>query len=105
MPIPVDLVYFVGCPHVEAARRALRAALDSAPGAGAWREWRTDDPALPGYAKGYGSPSIFVAGREVTGCAPTANAHSCRVYMSARDGFVGTPDAESIAAAVREAAE
>jgi hypothetical protein len=97
----IALVYFDGCPHVEAARAALRAALGA--DVEAWTEYRSDDPALPAYARGYGSPSIFVAGREVTGAAPGDTASACRVYRDPAGALVGAPAAETIARAVREA--
>jgi len=100
----IDLVYFDGCPHLEAAREALRAALGSSAGTTAWREWRSDDPALPEYAAGYGSPSIFVGAREVTGAAPTATATACRVYLDARGERLAAPSAAAIAAAIAAAA-
>lgn len=96
----IDLVYFDGCPHVDAARDALRTALGAA---GRWREWRSDDPSLPDYAAGYGSPSVFVAGREVTGTPPAASASTCRVYLDSAGGRSGAPPAETIRALVAAA--
>lgn len=89
----IDLVYFDGCPHVDAAREALRAALDKTI---EWREWRQDDPALPEYAAGYGSPTIFVGGREVTGAPATGTASACRVYRDAAGRSNAAPPAETI---------
>jgi hypothetical protein len=96
----IELVFFEGCPHVEDARRALREALALASAELAWREFRSDDPALPAYAKGYGSPSIFVNGREVTGETAGATSNACRVYGSAALGLRGAPSAEALALAI-----
>ena len=100
----IDLVYFDGCPHVEAARAALREALGSDAAPARWREWRNDDPDLPEYATGYGSPSIFVGGREVTAAAPSQSATSCRVYSDLAGRRLAAPAAETIARALAEAA-
>ena len=102
MPIEIDLVYFEGCPHVDAARAALRAVLAEPKSAG-WREWRTDDPQLPEYAKGYGSPSIFVGGRELMGERPAASSSACRLYQGRAGGPSGAPSLELLAAALQEA--
>ena len=103
MTIEVDLVYFDGCPHVDAAREALRQALAARSGSATFREWRSDDPALPAYAAGYGSPSIFVAGREVTGSRPSASPVACRLYLSAGGDRRGAPTHEAIFAALQSA--
>jgi hypothetical protein len=97
----VDLVFFDGCPHIEAARAALAEALGSTGRPVLWREFRSDDPELPAYAAGFGSPSVFVAGREVTGAARAQGGESCRIY-SGRDGhgLDGAPDPRVIAAAL-----
>jgi len=99
----IDLVYFDGCPHVDAARTLLHTTLAGLGRETTWREWSTDDPALPGYAAGYGSPSIFVAGREVTGEPPSDSPACCRRYEAGPFGERGTPSAERVAAAIREA--
>jgi hypothetical protein len=93
----IDLVFFDGCPHVEAARQALREALGAA---AAWREWRSDDAALPRYAAGYGSPSIFVAGREVTGASAAGTASACRVYADAAGRRSSAPTVATILGAL-----
>ncbi len=103
MSAQIDLVYFDGCPHVEAARDALRQGLQLAGQAVEWREWQSDDPALPGYAAGFGSPSIFVAGREVTGAPAGETSRACRVFRD-RDGALRpAPEPSEIARALREA--
>jgi hypothetical protein len=95
----IDLVFFDGCPHVGEARAALAAALDAAGRPRAWREFRTEDPWLPPYAAGFGSPSIFVDGREVTGAQAAGSGQSCRLYARP-DGFRGAPELRAIVAAL-----
>ncbi len=100
MPPVVDLVFFDGCPHVEAARGALRRAFAEAGRQDGWSEWRSDDPSLPAYARGFGSPSIFVGGREVTGADPACSGGSCRVYQGQDGALAGAPDPATLAAAL-----
>ncbi len=90
----VELVYFTGCPHVEAVRQAIRDALALEQLPLAWREWDQHDPATPSRVQRFGSPTVLVAGRDVTG-ATMGDAAACRA-----DGF---PPAEAIRAAVRTA--
>lgn len=96
----IDLVYFAGCPHVEAARAALREALGDVPGVASWREWDRDDPRTPAAFRVHGSPTVLVDGRDV---APVVeDAGCCRVYAG-REGFGGAPSPEAIRAALHAA--
>ena len=63
----VELVYFSGCPNAAAARANLEAALSRAGVPRRWREWDLEDPATPRRASEYGSPTVLVDGRDVTG--------------------------------------
>lgn len=93
----VELVYFTGCPHVEAARRAIRDALSAAGLPPCWQEWNSDDAATPDALRGYGSPTVLVNGRDV---APMqTDADCCRVYSNGK-GILGTPEADVIRAAL-----
>src|SRR5262245_42660948 len=82
----VELVFFDGCPHLDQVRAAISSALEAAGRPLVWSEFRTDDPSLPTYAEGFGSPSIFVGGREITGAARTGAASSCCVYSNGEGG-------------------
>ncbi|MDQ3427110.1 MAG: hypothetical protein M3477_04700 [Gemmatimonadota bacterium] len=90
----VELVYFTGCPHVEAARRTIRGALALEQLPLVWREWNQHDPAAPARVQRYGSPTVLVGGQDVTGAAK-ADAAACRAD--------GIPAQETIRAAVRTA--
>ena len=92
--IDVELVYFAGCPHVEAARRAVRGALALEQLPLVWQEWDQHDPATPARVQRYASPTVLVSGRDVTGAAK-GEAAACRAD--------GIPEAETIRAAVRAA--
>ncbi len=89
---PIELVYFTGCPHVDAARAALRTALDAAGLPAQWREWDQTHPQTPVHLQGYGSPTVLVDGADVTG-KPIPNAgRACRAD--------GVPRSTAIAAAL-----
>ena len=87
----VELVYLTGCPHVEAARQRLRMALQAAGWPIKWREWNSASPDTPDEVRGFGSPTILVDGRDVTGGTPGAGM-GCAV--------AGAPPVETIAMAL-----
>lgn len=72
----IDLVYFDGCPNADQARANLRAALDG----GSWREWDLSSADTPERFRRFGSPTVLVDGRDVTGKGDTENpgAMACR---------------------------
>lgn len=70
----IDLVYFDGCPNAEAARAILRALLPERP----WREWNLSSADTPEQFRRYGSPTILVDGRDVTGENGATGAMACR---------------------------
>ncbi len=96
----VELIYFPGCPNVEEARSRLVKAFAGAKLNQRWSEFRTDDPDLPGHARGYGSPTIFVNGRDVTGAAPADSAEACRLYSDETGRRSGIPSLASIVGAL-----
>ena len=48
----IELIYDPDCPNVERARERLRQAVAERGQGLGWTEWRSDDPALPDYARG-----------------------------------------------------
>lgn len=72
--IEIELVYFDGCPNVERAREHLRAVLGSA----SWTEWNLSSAETPESFRRYGSPTVLVDGRDVTGGADGNAAMACR---------------------------
>ena len=91
---PLELVYFQGCPSVEAARAAIRDALGTLGLPLSWQEWDLDDPQLPARLQAFPSPTVLVRGQDVLGDGPIAAARACRA------GAVPTP--EIIAAALEQ---
>ena len=75
----VQLVFFSGCPHIEAARRQLINAFTAAGLDPGWTEHDVNHPDTPIELRGFGSPSILVDGRDVMGATPGEGA-ACRLY-------------------------
>ena len=67
MTEPAELVFFEGCPHVAQARSELARALRRCGLPPTWREWDTTSADTPASLKGYGSPTVLVEGKDVTG--------------------------------------
>lgn len=70
----IDLVYFDGCPNTERARANLRGLLPE----GSWREWNLSSAGTPERFRRYGSPTVLVDGRDVTGEGAATGAMACR---------------------------
>jgi len=65
----VELVFFEGCPHVAEARRLLRNALKAAGIPPRWDEWDTAKAGTPKSYLRFGSQTILIDGRDVSGGA------------------------------------
>lgn len=96
----VELLFFPDCPNVPAAREQLRRAFEAVGAAPAWTEVDVSSDSAPAYARGYGSPSILVDGKDVMGEAPGGGS-SCRIY--AQSDVRGVPPLDAIVAALRAA--
>jgi mercuric ion transport protein len=70
----VDLIYFDGCPNAERARTNLGGLLPE----GSWKEWNLSSTDTPERFRRYGSPTVLVDGRDVTGQSGTSEAMACR---------------------------
>ena len=76
---PVELVHLAGCPHVDLARRNLRAALEASGWPPLWREWNLRSPETPVRVRAFGSPTVLVDHRDVTGGTGGGSGLACRV--------------------------
>jgi mercuric ion transport protein len=74
----IALVWFQGCPHVAEARRNLGAALEALGRAPEWVEWDRESPDTPEGLRVYGSPTVLVDGRDVTGGGGEVSGAACR---------------------------
>ena len=95
----IQLLYFPGCPHVEATRRALAKALGRFPGVLVVSEIDVTDPSTSPNLRSWGSPTILVNGADVEGGTPSAS--SCRLYPGSDDP--GAPSLDVIEAAIDRA--
>ena len=93
----VELVYFKDCPHVEAARANISAALCAMNLPTEWVEWDRESDATPAPLRRHGSPTILVEGSDVMPARNEGNC--CRVYPG-RDGIQPVPSIESICSAL-----
>jgi mercuric ion transport protein len=92
----IQLLWFPGCPNVDAARSALREAMARAGIEAPVEEIDITAPSAPAELRGWGSPTILVDGADVTGEAGTAQASCCRVYDETR-----APGVDAIVRALR----
>ena len=97
----VELVYDSDCPNVEPAREQLRHAFREAGVSHNWTEWNSADPNCPEHARGYGSPTILVNGRDVVG-QEAGNLACCRLYET-EHGLAGIPPVKAIVSALQQA--
>jgi mercuric ion transport protein len=65
-----------------------------------WQEWERSDPAAPGYARRYGSPTILVDGQDVAG-EPPNDEPSCRIYAAEPGRHRGVPSVALIMKALQ----
>jgi mercuric ion transport protein len=93
----VELLYFSECPNVPTAREQLRRAFTSVGALPVWTEVDVAADTAPAHARGYGSPTILVDGKDVTGAAPGSGS-SCRIY--AGSDTPGVPPLVAIVAAL-----
>lgn len=99
----VELVYDRGCPNVAAARAHLLRAFVQAMLTPRWSECLIGDTAIPQHVRGYGSPTILVDGRDVSGAEPGPDA-CCRLYGTEGGRLSGVPSVSQIASALARAA-
>jgi hypothetical protein len=109
LKLHVELIYDSGCPNLVAAREVLTHALQDAGMPAVWTEWNSDDPACPERARGLGSPTILVNGKDVApGPHPwvlrePGQGPRCRIYEDESGSTVGVPPLGQIARAIAEA--
>jgi mercuric ion transport protein len=75
----IQLLHFEGCPNVEATRTALRDALAAEKLEIPIEEIDVERADAPEWARGWGSPTILIDGKDVTG-QERSGASCCRLY-------------------------
>ena len=99
----IELVYDADCPNVDQARVRLRQALQEHGQDLQWTEWVSDDPSLPDYARGHGSPTILVDEHDVA--AEASRGTSCRLYDQGDGTLHPAPPTKAIIAALTNSPE
>ncbi|OGA25987.1 MAG: hypothetical protein A3I02_11125 [Betaproteobacteria bacterium RIFCSPLOWO2_02_FULL_67_26] len=99
----VELIYDADCPNVAPARSLLIKAFTQTGVSARWREWERSAPDSPDYTRQYGSPTILVDGKDVTGAAPVAGAGACRVYADGEGKLSRTPPLDAVCTALLSA--
>jgi mercuric ion transport protein len=74
----IELVYFDGCPNALTARDNIKAAVEASGQSLEWSEWDLMAESTPEDFRRYGSPTVLVDGRDVTGDGPANVAMACR---------------------------
>jgi mercuric ion transport protein len=92
----VELIYDPSCPNVGEARKELELAFSELKLTARWTEWDVTDPKAPERVRSFGSPTVLVDGRDVSGQPPATSGATCRVYQGSRRA----PPADMIAAAL-----
>ena len=102
----VELVFDRSCPNVDEARAQIREALSVVGLPPSWSEWDRDSDTTPQSLRPFGSPTILVDGRDVSGPNESGNslpvANSCRIYTDAKNGVSGVPALELIVTALQD---
>ncbi len=96
----VELVYDCDCPNVEAARKQLSEAFSELGMSPQWEEWDRNAEESPPDVRRYGSPTVLVDRRDVSGDGSEADWNCCRVYTGPDGGMRGVPSVEAIRSAL-----
>lgn len=94
----VELLYFPGCPNIDPARVQLQRALIEVGLPPQWTEHDVNADDAPPHTRGYGSPTILIDGRDVSGGSP-AEGTACRLYPDSE--MPGAPPLAAVLAALR----
>jgi hypothetical protein len=76
--LTIELVFFEGCPNAAQARENLSAALMTSGKPATWHEWDIGSTSTPDAYRAYGSPTVLIDGRDVTGPGGENQAMACR---------------------------
>jgi len=65
-----------------------------------WLEHDANDPSIPAHARGRGSPTVLVDGRDIFDALGPGGAH-CRLYRDGEGRLTGVPPVKDVVAALR----
>lgn len=100
--IQVELIYEQSCPNIEDARTQILKAFQQANIPPQWQEWEVTHADTPDHAHGYGSPTVLVNGKDVSGEIPAGNDNCCRIYASSDGRPSGIPALSDIVYALQD---
>ncbi len=93
----IEIIYFNGCPNIQAAKDNIKAACKELGIEGSVQEWNQNDDNAPDFTKKYGSPTVLVNGKDVAGDpGDCCTSGSCRIYTD----MTGIPSVELIRTAL-----
>ncbi len=98
----LQLLYFPGCPNIELARSSAKSVLRDFPRA-EFEEVDVTDASTPESLRIWGSPTLLVNGKDVTGAEPTGTC--CRLYDDHQRESRGVPSAKVIRRALEAGRE
>jgi hypothetical protein len=98
----IELVYEKTCPNIEVARSQLLRAFTEEGITPLWMEWEVSTSEAPSYIHGYGSPTILVDGKDVSGGDIDGDDYCCRVYSHGENNK-GVPAISDIVNALKSA--
>lgn len=93
----IQLLYFQGCPNVDASRAAIREALAIEQVAAYVEQIDVEAPDAPAWVRGWGSPTILINGIDVAGQPRSEAAAACRLYAN------GAPSVDTIRERIKAA--
>ena len=96
----IQLLYFPDCPNVDAARSAVREALElehRGPAVAEVEEIDVSRSDAPAWTRGWGSPTVLIDGVDAAGEPRSGEAMCCRIYKT------GAPSIAQLREALRRA--
>ena len=101
MSLEVTVLYDSDCPYAEQLRQNLREALAAVGLPQEWTELDRLAEGTPEHLRGFGSPTLLVGGKDVTGAEPGGGS-CCRLYQGADGQLLTAPPTEVIVEALRK---
>lgn len=98
----VELVYEKTCPNIARARKQLIKAFAESGVPVRWQEWEVSDRAAPDHIHGYGSPTILVNKKDVSGQMKQGDDYCCRIYSHDEAASKGVPAVSDISNALEK---
>jgi hypothetical protein len=84
--VKIQLLYFPGCPNIDAARTALQREMRALGLFVSIEEIDVTVQSTPVELRHWGSPTILIEGQDIEGAVPGEDAASCRFYAGEAPG-------------------